>query len=195
MLEHIFGSKTRVKLLSLFLKNPNKSFFVRELTRRLKLQINSVRRELMNLNKIGIIKEDLTARDESGGEKIKKYYTVNKDFVLYSELKILFIKSQFLIRQGFLTKLENLGDIDFLALDGIFIDNKISRGTDILIVGNVNKNELSKVIQKFESDFGHEINYTVMSKDEFQYRKDVADKFLYDILDGTNIVVIDKICH
>ncbi|MFH1565179.1 MAG: hypothetical protein ABIC82_05035 [bacterium] len=192
MLEHIFGSKTRVKLLSLFLKNPDKSFFVRELTRKLKLQINSIRRELANLNKVGIIKIDKRAESGSRNEHVKKYYTVNKDFILYSELKALFVKSQILIRQGFLNKLTKLGEIDFLTLDGIFIGDKMPRGTDMLIVGKINRNELSKLIQKFESDFGHEINYTIMSKDEFQYRKDVTDKFLYDILEGKNMIVIDK---
>lgn len=195
MLEHIFGSKTRVKLLSLFLKNPDKSFFVRELTRKLDLQINSIRRELTNLNKIGIIKVDKNVQNDSDGGKVKKYYTVNKDFVLYSELKVLFVKSQLLIRQGFLNKLAKLGEIDFLILAGVFVGEKNPNKTDILIVGNIKKQELSKLIQKFESDFGHEINYTTMSKDEFQYRKDVTDKFLYDILDGKNIVAIDKISN
>lgn len=193
MLEHIFGSKTRVKLLSLFLKNPDQSFFVRELTRKLKLQINSIRRELENLSKIGIIKVDKNIAGDAYGGKIKKYYKVNKDFILYSELKVLFVKSQLLIRQGFLNKLTKLGEIVFLVLDGIFVDDKIPKGTDMLIVGKVNKGEFSKVIQKFEFDFGHEINYTIMSKEEFQYRKDVTDKFLYDILDGKNMVVIDKL--
>jgi predicted transcriptional regulator len=192
MLEHIFGSKTRVKLLSLFLKNPDKSFFVRELTRKLKLQINSIRRELANLRKIGIIKLDKTIADKLDGGKVKKYYKANKDFVLYSELKVLFIKSQLLIRQGLLNKLTQLGKIDFLALAGVFVGEKMSLKTDILIIGKVNREKLKKLIKKFESEFGHEINYTIMSPDEFKYRKDVTDKFLYDILDGKHIIAVDN---
>lgn len=193
MLEHIFGSKTRVKLLSLFLKNPDKSFFVRELTRKLDLQINSIRRELTNLDKIGIIKINRKIIDNSGGGKVKKYYQINKDFILYHELKVLFVKSQFLIRQGFLNKLTQLGKIDFLVLAGIFVGERMPLKTDILIVGRINRQNLTKLIKKFESDFGHEINYTIMSLDEFEYRKNITDKFLYDILDGKNIVVVDKI--
>ena len=56
MVEQLFGSKTRVKLLKLFYSNPNRPFYVREITRKIDEQINSVRRELANLLSIGIYK-------------------------------------------------------------------------------------------------------------------------------------------
>src|SRR6185437_14467671 len=82
MIEQLFGSKTRVKLLQLFYSNPNRSFFVREITRKIDEQINSVRRELSNLQNIGIIVSD--------NNNNKLYYEVNQKFEFYDPLRAIF---------------------------------------------------------------------------------------------------------
>src|SRR5277367_5987230 len=82
MVEQLFGSKTRVKLLQLFYSNPNRSFFVREITRKIDEQINSVRRELSNLLSIGIITSDNTNN--------KLYYEVNQKYKYYPPLHEIF---------------------------------------------------------------------------------------------------------
>src|SRR3954464_14696627 len=82
MFEQLFGSKTRVKLLQLFFSNPNRSFYVREITRKIDEQINSVRRELGNLLTIGIIKSDSTDN--------KLYYEVNHKYEHYEPLQAIF---------------------------------------------------------------------------------------------------------
>src|ERR1700730_18601016 len=82
MVEQLFGSKTRVKLLQLFYSNPNRSYFVREITRKIDEQINSVRRELSNLLSIGIITSDNTNN--------KLYYEVNQKFEYYAPLQQIF---------------------------------------------------------------------------------------------------------
>src|SRR5665213_480708 len=82
MIEQLFGSKTRVKLLQLFYSNPNRSYFVREITRKIDEQINSVRRELSNLLSIGIITSDNTNN--------KLYYEVNQKFEYYDPLQQIF---------------------------------------------------------------------------------------------------------
>src|SRR2546423_4921155 len=82
MIEQLFGSKTRVKLLQLFYSNPNRSFYVREITRKIDEQINSVRRELANLLSIGIIASDTTNN--------RLYYEVNQTYEFYEALKAMF---------------------------------------------------------------------------------------------------------
>src|ERR1700689_4885459 len=82
MIEQLFGSKTRVKLLQLFYSNPNRSFYVREITRKIDEQINSVRRELSNLLSIGIITSDNTNN--------KLYYEVNQKYKYYEPLQQIF---------------------------------------------------------------------------------------------------------
>src|SRR3982750_3094504 len=82
MVEQLFGSKTRVKLLQLFYSNPNRSFFVREITRKIDEQINSVRRELSNLLSIGIIVSENTEN--------KLYYEVNQKYEYFDPLQQIF---------------------------------------------------------------------------------------------------------
>ncbi|MEK7540164.1 MAG: winged helix-turn-helix domain-containing protein, partial [Patescibacteria group bacterium] len=84
MLEQLFGSRTRVKLLRLFLSNPQEEYYVRELTRRMNEQINSIRRELSNLEDMGL----LLSEEREG----KKYYKVNQDHLMFPELRALFLK-------------------------------------------------------------------------------------------------------
>jgi len=193
MLEQLFGSQTRVKLLALFLKNQDQSFFVRELTRKLKLQINAIRRELLNLEQSGIIQIDEEANHKLTGGIEKKYYQINKDCILYSELKALFIKNQLSARQDLLNELITIGNVKYLVLTGAFVGEKEPLKTDMLIVGKVTKTKLTSLLKKFEFQLGYEVNYTIMTEDEFKYRKDITDKFLYKIIEGKKIVVIDQL--
>ena len=82
MIDALFGSKTRVKLLHLFLSNPGKSFYVREITRLIDEQINSVRRELANMLEVGVITSDSSDN--------KLYYEVNQRYEHYIALKAIF---------------------------------------------------------------------------------------------------------
>jgi DNA-binding transcriptional ArsR family regulator len=184
MLDHIFGSRTRVKLLRIFLTNPNNNYYVRELTRKIKERINSVRRELENLEKIELI----THHDDGQ----KKYYRVNANFILYPELKALILKSQLIVERSLSKSLKQIGQISYLVLTGIFTGVPEAQ-TDILIVGKVNRLKLKRLVQQFSKDFDQRIRYTVMSKKEFEYRNDLTDKFLYTILENRKIVVADKI--
>ncbi len=184
MLEQLFGSRTRVKLLRIFLTNTDNNYFVRELTRKIKERINSVRRELDNLEDMGLI--------ISHQEGQKKYYRVNTNFTLYHELKSLIVKSQLTMEHSLASNIKNIGQISYLALTGIFT-NVQDVQTDILVVGKVNRVKLKRLVNKFHKDFDKEIRYTVMTKKEFEYRNSLTDKFLYSILEQPKIVVTDKI--
>ncbi|MFA5188087.1 MAG: hypothetical protein WC460_01850 [Patescibacteria group bacterium] len=188
MLEQLFGSHTRMKLLQLFLSNPEEKYFVRELTRILDSQINAIRRELENLEELGII----ILSEDTSEDANRKFYQSNVKFVLYPELKSIFQKSQFLLEKKFANSLKKAGKVYYLALTGSFTGDK-NIPIDILIVGNLNKKNFVKVMKSFEKDLRREINYTLLDKDEFNYRRSVADRFLYSILDAEKIVMIDEI--
>ena len=184
MLVQLFGSRTRVKLLRLFLANPDKIYFVREITRKVEERINSVRRELKNLEELGLILfED---------KNQKKYYRVNDQFILYPELKSLILKAQVILEERLVSDIESLGNIQYMVLTGFFVGIK-NHLTDLLIVGKINKRKIQRMIKKFEKTFNHEINFTIMTTKEFKYRKDLTDRFLYDILENKKIVMIDKL--
>ena len=184
MLDQLFGSKTRVKLLHIFLSNPDSRFFVRELTRKVSQRINSVRLELNNLESFGLLK--------SSTENNKKYFQVDRSFALYPELKNLLLKSYLLVNDAFVKRLKHLGKISYLTLTGFFTGVKNVK-TDVLIVGKVHKAKLSRLVSMMQKEFDHPIRYTIMTKKEFSYRNDLTDKFLYDILEQRRIVLVDTL--
>ena len=205
MLEKLFGSNSRVKILKLFLLNPAEKFYIRQLSRNLKLQLNSVRRELENLEKFGILTSDMKNEEEINGEREavrassspaggqeKKYFRANPNFVLFDEIKALIVKAQILYEKDFVKKLNSIGKVKLLVLTGIFVNNP-STLIDILIVGKINKPKLIKLIRELEDELGKEINFTVFDNQEFKYRRDITDIFLYGILDGRKLVVIDEV--
>lgn len=184
MLEQLFGSRTRIKLLRLFLGNPAQEYFVRELTRRTSEQINSIRRELSNLETIDLVSS--TERD------LKKFYQVNTHHILYPELRALILKSRLMLEKSFVHAIRDAGRLKLLLLTGQFVDHHESP-VDILMVGQVNRGKLVPLLNKFKDNFGAELRFTVMSETEYQFRKDITDKFLYSILNGPKVVVFDDL--
>jgi hypothetical protein len=199
MLSKLFGSHSRVKILKAFLFHPDERYYIRQLSRDLALQVNSVRRELENLEEFGLLlSETGSAEKASGGSEKnsdhqeKKYFRVNKNFPLFEDIKGLIIKSQLLHKDDFTKDLLKVGSIKLLILAGVFV-NDFKSPTDVLIVGKVNKDQLLKVIRDLEKELGREVNFTLLTATEFKYRREIADIFLYDILEKEKIVVIDEI--
>lgn len=194
MIEQLFGSKTRVKLLQLFYSNPNRSFYVREITRKIDEQINSVRRELANLLNVGIIVSDNTNN--------RLYYEVNQEYEFYEPLRTIFGKEG--VNTGVVPKaakkaalspeeerLKALGKVEIVIYTGQFTRDEAS-GIDMLIVGEVNQNALQKFVTELEVRESKEIRYTVMSTTEFNYRRQIKDRFITTVLDSKKQVVVDK---
>ncbi len=184
MLESLFSSKVRLKLLSLFLLNPDKSFYVRELTRRLNERINSVRRELENLSKMGL----LVSRTENR----RKYYMVDRNFQLYEELRALMMKAGVTPQEKAARQLQSLRGVKMAILSGVFTQQTAPK-TDLLIVGNPPKPKLRAAVSELEKGMGKAVRYAVIDKDEYDYRIDMRDQFLHDILTNDNIKVVNRI--
>jgi len=197
MFEQLFGSKTRVKLIRLFLDNPEKTFYVRELTRLSDSLINSVRRELENLVllKLVIVQESSKKTEgekESKGVNAKKFYKLNTKNLYYQDLHHLFSKGKILVEKKFIERLKRLGEITFLSLGGFFVKDDKAK-SDLLLIGIFEKDKVTKALDEFEKEIGRSIRYTVMDESEFQLRKDIMDRFLLDILNNeNNVVVVNK---
>lgn len=195
MLEQFFGSKTRIELLGFFFSNSDKNFYVRELVKLTGMQLNSIRRELENLTNFGIIFEDKDYnREDSLSEKKcnlpvkRKYYKLNKDFVLYKEIETLIVKSKLLLENKLIEKLNGAGNIKIIILSGIFTGIKTSP-VDILIVGDVNKEKIKELIHKFGAYINKDINYSTLSETEYKYRWNIKDNFLFNILEHEKIEI------
>ncbi len=190
MIEQLFGSKTRVKLLRLFFSNPNRSFYVREITRKIDEQINSVRRELANLLSIGIISSDTTNN--------RLYYEVNQAYELYDPLRMMFglnptesKKEAEAPKETPDESIKSLGNVELVLYTGQFTRDMTTE-VDILIVGDINRTRLANYITALEGDEGKELRYTLMDKKEFDYRRQIKDRFITDILGSKMQVLVDK---
>lgn len=190
MIEQLFGSKTRVKLLHLFYGNPNRAFYVREITRKIDEQINSVRRELANLLSVGIITSDSTNN--------RLYYEVDQEYDYYAALSAIFgtagSKKQSKVsgaaeQEGDIT---SIGNVEYAIYTGVLTRDNTS-GTDVLIVGDINQTKLSKFITELEAKEGKELRFTAMTLADFYYRQEVKDRFLSDVLSSKKQIIIDKI--
>jgi len=198
MLEHLFGSRTRVKLLSLFLRHPDEPMFVRELSRLIDTQINAVRRELANLVRFGLISEQDVHEERKPGEKRqaglkKKYYQINPTFILLSELTALIVKAQVLLEKKLDREIAKMGDVKYLAYLGLFLGKAVRAPVDLFVVGHLDKAAFDAYMKEIESQLGFDLNFSYMTTEEYLYRKDITDKFLYSILEAPKNVVIDRL--
>jgi len=192
MLAKLFGSMARVKILKLFLLNPDTAYYIRQVARHLNLQLNAVRRELENLETMGLLTSHQGVDDEFvGGRTDKKFFQANRDFILFSEIKELIIKAQILCEKDFTDKLKKLGSIKLLILSGLFINDK-EAPVDMLIVGDFSKDKVAKLVKELEEELVNEVNYAVLSEEEFRYRQQVTDVFLYSVLESKKVIVIDE---
>lgn len=194
MLEHLFGSTTRLKLLRLFFNNPQRAYFVRELSRTIDTQLNAVRRELANLEEFGVVKQVAfgEAKEEEVGTERSKYYKLNNEFFLNEELGMLLSKTQLVEERSFIDLIKKrCGTIKTMILTGFFTQADVS--TDILLVGEIKPVPLAKVIRDFEKFLNRPVRYTVMDEKEFLERREIGDKFLYSVFESKHIVATDEL--
>lgn len=176
-------SKTRVKMMELFFTQPQEMFYVREITRATKEEINAVRRELERMLEYGLLKS------EQRGNRL--YYFLNTKYVYYQELLQMVAKSSGLGKK--LRKLQRkLGTISFVMFSAKYISGKRPHQdeVDLLIVGDVVLPELQALIKEEEERLAREINYAVFSDEEFDFRKTRRDPFVMDILYSSRVMVI-----
>lgn len=183
MLQDLVISKCRVKLLQAFLGQPNEIFYIRQLVRRIGEEINAVRRELDHLETAGIVKK------ENRGNRI--YYWVDRNYPLYGDLLALISKTVGL-GEIIIKNKNKIGRIKIAMLSGRFARGLPTKegAVDLLIVGDILIPELGKIIRNEETKVGKEINYTVMNKEEFEFRKKRRDPFLLGILTDSRIMLI-----
>ncbi len=198
MIDALFGSKTRVKLLHLFLNHPGQSFYVREITRLVDEQINSVRRELSNMLDVGVIL--------SNNADNKLYYEANQRYEYYLALRAIFANEQIdptNVPASTKTKEEDAPKEQYTdiisAISGLrlaIVAGVLVRGSqgplDVLLVGNPAPAQVKSAVQMIEKLEGRELNYSVVPYDDFYYRLSIRDKFIREVLNNKHAVIVDK---
>lgn len=183
MFDDLITSKSRVKLLRTFLTEPSQMFHVRELVRRTGDEINAVRRELSLLEKKGILTKEPRAN--------RVYYFLSKNYEFYYDLLRIGAKTTGL-GAGILQNKVKLGRIKYAMFSGRFV-RRLPKGpedVDLIIVGSVVLPELALLVREEEKRLDTEINYTVMTEEEFDFRKKKRDPFILSILFGTRVMII-----
>ena len=177
-LKALFSSQTRVKLLSVFLLHPEEEYFIRQLTRLLSEQINSIRRELENLRRIGLVR----ARHRNR----KKYYKADTDFIFFAELKAMFGKEVKGGESATVAALKSLPGLGFLELAGSFVGTHSK--VDLLVVGDVKKEVIELLLAQDPSM--RNVKYSLFSKADFLYRLSLRDRFILEIVDDPRHLVV-----
>lgn len=196
MLEQLFGNNSRRKIVEFFIAHQREPFSFDDLKNNLsnELASRSLKKELETLSELGLLEAywQNTADANGKDEEREIRFHINSAFPLLPELHSLILKSIIFWEQKLVKKIKSSGSICYLAFTGFFTDADHAP-TDILIVGRASKKRLGGIMRRFQKDLHRPVRYTVLSKKEFKYRMDITDRFLYDILEGEKIVVVDEI--
>lgn len=190
-LKDLIVSRVRVKVIHLFFQQAEEMYYVREITRLVKEEINAVRRELDRLLGCGLLKS------EQRGNRL--YYFLNRRYLYFQELEQMVAKSTGLGKKIRRYR-RKLGTLNFVMFSGKFV-RRLKPGqddVDLLVIGDVVLPELESLVKEYEKQLGREINYAVFSAEEFEFRKTRRDPFVMNILFSTRIMVVgneDEFAH
>lgn len=201
ILEKLFGSAGKVKIIKLFLLNPESTFDSAQTAERTKVSIGVVRKEIHNLEKIGFLKQRSFTK-ETKRQKDRDIITVKKrvnGWTLDQKFPYIEPMESFLgsinpfKHKDIIDKISHAGKVQLLIVSGIFIKYPEAR-VDLLVVGdNMKLGALENIIKTIESEIGKEIRYAVFETSEFIYRNSVFDKLIRDILDYQHEKIINKL--
>ncbi len=182
MLERLFTSKTRVKILTLFILNPDRELHVREIARLTKENINAIRRELTNLEETGLLK--------SSRKGNMKQYTLNKEMPLYEELASMVLKTEG-VAKILKEHLDDLGSIQTAFIYGSFARHnaQLSSDIDVFIIGTISEKTLISALHDLEKQLSREINYILFTPEEFTSRKRNKDPFVVNVLKEPKVML------
>ncbi|MDP3785229.1 MAG: hypothetical protein Q8R12_04145 [bacterium] len=201
ILDKLFGSGARVKIMRFFLTNPYDVFTIEDVSRTLRLSKSKVRREIKPLFSMKFLRKGMKETEIISGrtKRLKKRkepgFAFNNIFPYARELKALLVESLSVSRELLIKRFRRLGrGLKLVLLSGLFTQRPGEGRLDILVVGdNIRKAELEKILGKIEAEIGRELQYASLSTAEFQYRQGMYDKFVRDILESEHDVLIDNL--
>jgi len=201
VLEKLFGSAAKVKIIKLFLFNPDLAFDTSGAAERAKISKAVARKEIANLEKISFLKSRTYVKEvrRQKDRKLKTFrkkvngWTLNPGFSYIEDLKSFLGNINPFKHKDIIDRISRAGKIQLLIISGIFIKDPDSRA-DLLVVGDgIRQNYLDNIIRTIESEIGREIRYAVFETPEFNYRYSIFDKLIRDILDYPHEKIINKL--
>jgi hypothetical protein len=192
ILSKIFGSASRVKILRLFLFNPQHTYSTDEVVKKSRISSAEARRELAHLNNSHFLKEK-RALTKKGTVSKKRQYQLSADFPYLVNLRDLFNADFFNNRRLIANRFKHCGRIRLLVLSGAFL-HRLDAPADLVIVGDdLKKTLIDQTVKTIESETGRELTYAVFDTNDFLYRFHSSDRFVRDIFEFEHERLIDKI--
>lgn len=189
----IFGTPAKVRILRLFLFNPETPFFLQEVVERTKRTSKEVQHELSMLIRADILKKRLTTKDISGKKVHGLSYQLNPRFIYLSELKSLLTVASVSADETLLRRFTGIGKLKVMIASGIFVQNWEAR-VDLLIVGDgLDLKRIEAIIKSIEAEIGREIAYSAFETADFEYRLGIHDRLVRDILDYPHVTLLDRL--
>ena len=197
-LEKLFGGAAIVKILRLFLMNPNEIIEKADVQKRAKVTTANVNAELKMLEEVGLLKQksffkEKTYKNKKSKKVRQKGYIVDSEHNLFVPLQHLLVKSSPMSSTSMVEKLGKHGKVKVVIVSGIFIQDPDSR-VDLLVVGDsIKEKPMKNAISVMESEIGKQIRYSIFETEDFKYRMGVYDRLVRDILDYPHKVILDKV--
>jgi hypothetical protein len=201
ILGKLFGSESKVRIMRLFLFNPETPFTRECVAERARVPLPVARHELAILRKIHLIKnKGFSRRALDRGRKGKRPagkktggWILSSSFPYLKELQRLLIDTSLLKGSELLRRFNRAGRIKLVITAGIFIQNPDSR-VDVLVVGDhLRHGAVEHAIRSIETEMGKELRYAAFETGEFNYRLGMYDKLIRDILDYQHNVILDRL--
>jgi len=193
ILEHLFDSPAKVKLLKLFLRNPSRFFLLSEIISKAQIGSRVVKKQIKGLLSIDFLRQKKVKANRKKGIKGGLYFGVNPMFDFYSELSSLILKSSPTSKEKMLRRIMRLGRIKMALISGVFLNTENSR-VDLFLVGDdISSAKLQRFLADMEAEVGKEIEYAAMNIKEFDYRFHMFDRFVRDILEKPNEKLVNRL--
>jgi hypothetical protein len=198
ILGKLFGSVSKVKVMKLFLFNPGSLFDLETIAKKTRVSKDKTKKEILALSKIGLLKKTFdkkTTTDSKGNKKTKKVtsWVLEDKFIYLKPLRTLLLNTEFFSSGDINKRLRKAGKLKLVILSGIFINNSDSR-VDILVVGDsLKRTILERIVADIESELGRDLKYSILDTSDFEYRLDVCDRLVRDILDYPHQKILNKL--
>lgn len=214
ILEKLFGSSAKVRIMRLFLFNPDTHFDLEKIMTRAKISQQEARSNVRILNEIGLIKTRVFSKEvklepkptssklrgsrkKGDGKRIVKRrvkgWILNELFPYLPVLQSFVITVSPLQDRMIVRKFNKTGNIKLLIVSGVFIQEKDSR-VDIFIVGDgLRRAAIDATVKDIEAELGKDLTYSFFETKDFQYRLTMYDKLIRDILDYPHKKLVNKL--
>ncbi len=201
ILEKLFGSTARVKILKLFLFNEEDNFENSDIAKRARTSSQSVRKETLMMEKIGLIKRrtfyievvQKKGKQEKTVKKKVRGWTLNPKFEHLSALRNFLLTATPVKENSIIKNISTAGRPKLIVIAGAFIQDWDS-DIDLLIVGDrMNESKLERAVKGIESEIGKELRFVFFSTTDFNYRMNIYDKLLRNIFDYSHQTVLNRL--